>query len=87
MRVGLRRQTHQRLDAAALHELPAAADGSGNDQALAAETKSGRTAAWSAHALWLALRREAHRLRDAEALRRPVPPGDPARRHSNNSAK
>jgi hypothetical protein len=69
VRMGLRRQAHQRPDAAAFHRLSAAAHGSGNEGAVAPQTQSGRTATWSAHALRLALRHEAHRHEDARALR------------------
>ena len=69
VRMGLRRQAHQRSDATAFHGLSAAAHGSGNDEASAPKTQSGRTAAGSTHALRLALRHEAHRHEDAETLR------------------
>ena len=49
--------------------MPAAAHGLGNDAEAARKAQSGRTATGSAHALWLALPREAHRHEDAEALR------------------
>jgi hypothetical protein len=64
VRMGLRRQAHQRPDG-----LSAATHGSGNDEASAPKTQSGRAAAWSAHALRLALRHEANRHEDAGALR------------------
>jgi hypothetical protein len=67
--VGLRRQAHGQPDAEPFHELSAAANGSGNDQELAAKAQSGRTTAGATHALRLALRRQAHRHDDEEALR------------------
>jgi len=69
VRLGLRRQAHQRPDAEDLHRLSAAARGSESEAASAAKAQSGRTAAGAAHALRLALPREAHRHEDAEALR------------------
>jgi hypothetical protein len=66
--VGVLRQAHQWRDAAAFHGLPAATHDSGNDGEAARKTQAGRTPAWSAHALRLALRHEAHRHDDAEPL-------------------
>ena len=68
VRVGLWRETHHQPDAAAFHGLPAAANDSGDDEASSPKTQSGRAAAGSTDALWVAVPREAYRHDDAEAL-------------------
>ena len=56
VRVGLRREAHDQPDEEAFHGMPAAAKSSSTDVATAPKAQSGRTAAWSAHALRLELR-------------------------------
>jgi len=69
VRVGLRRQAHQRRDAPAFYGLPAAACGSGSQAEVGRDNPIGADGPLVRAALRLAVPREASRVADAEALR------------------